>query len=82
MVKTNKVITLIAKADSNVEDVAVKGVTSYSVGYKVIYIEYGTQSVMAVARADYERMTVSEEQIICIDSSDPDFERINCRDMI
>ena len=77
---TKRTITLIAKS-SNVKDLVIRDVTSYPVGYKVIYIEYGERSVIAVAREDYIRMTVTDEEVICIDSSSSDFHRINCRDM-
>lgn len=78
---TKRTITLIAKSYKSVEDLVVRDVTSYSVGYKVIYIEYGEGSIIAVARDDYERMTVTDEEVICIDSSDPNFMRINCREL-
>lgn len=74
-----RTITLIAKADRmNVEDVVVRNVTTYRVGYKLIWIEYGNDSILAVKRSDYESMRVTEEADIIIDSHDPNFERINC----
>ena len=76
-----KTITLIAKPfTEGVEDLVIRNVKSYSVGYRVIYIEYNEDSVIAVARKDYERMTVTDEEVICIDSNDSNFKRINCRD--
>lgn len=83
MREPKRTITLIAKPFiSNVNDMVIPNVTSYSVGYRVIWIEYNENSCIAVNREDYERMTVTDEQVICIDSSDDEFERINCRDMI
>lgn len=73
-----RTITLIAKADRNVEDVVVRDVTNYKVGYKLIWIEYGNDSILAVKRSDFDKMTVTEETDIVIDSHDPMFERINC----
>ena len=78
---TKRTITLISKPFKSVDDLVIRDVTSYSVGYKVIYIEYGENSIIAVAREDYERMTVTDEEVICIDSSDENFKRINCKDM-
>lgn len=77
---TKRTITLIAKTDA-VEDLVIRDVTSYSVGYRVIYIEYGEHSIIAVAREDYESMTVTDEENICIDSSSDNFKRINCKDL-
>ena len=80
--KTKKTVVLLAKPNIGVEDLVVNNVREYRVGYKLIWIEYGNDSIMAVKRSDYERMTVTEETNVVIDSNDPEFERINClRDM-
>ena len=77
----NRTVVLIAKTDRmNVEDVVVRNVTDYKVGYKLIWIEYGNGSILAVKRSDYSSMTVEERTDVIIDSSDPEFERINCTD--
>ena len=73
-----RTVTLIAKAGKNVEDVVVNNVNTYRVGYQLIWIEYGDNSILAVKRSDFERMTVTEEVEIIVDSNDPNFERINC----
>ena len=80
--KTKKTVVLLAKPNIGVEDLVVNNVREYRVGYKLIWIEYGNYSIMAVKRSDYESMRVTEEADIIIDSADPNFERINClRDM-
>jgi len=73
-----RTVTLIAKVDRDVDDVVVRDVTTYKVGYKLIWIEYGNGSILAVRRSDFEKMTVTEETDIVVDSYDPNFERINC----
>lgn len=74
----NRTVVLLAKPNRGVEDIVVKDVNTYRVGYQLIWVEYGEGSIIAVKRSDYERMTVTTDVTVVIDSNDPDFERINC----
>ena len=76
--KETKTVVLLAKAERGVEDLVVRNVNTYRVGYQLIWLEYGNGSIMAVKRSDYDRMTVTTEVTVVIDSADPEFERINC----
>ena len=54
MRQPKRTITLIAKPFiEGVKDLVITNVTSYSVGYRVIWVEYNENSVLAVNREDY-----------------------------
>ena len=71
-----KTVTLIS-AREDVNNLVIRNVSTYRVGYKLIWIEYNDgESIIAVKRRDYKEMHVNEHTDIAINGDD--FERINC----
>lgn len=71
-----KTVTLIS-AREDVNNLVIRNVSTYRVGYKLIWIEYNEgESIIAVKRTDYKEMHVNEHIEVTINGID--FERINC----